>query len=408
MKNGTRVPVYGWVILAEGLFVTLFFMVAGLWGWLVAIALLFHMITGTYCIGSDRRIRFQNRQSSLEILPEVTVIVAARDEQQAIGQTLHMLLELDYPNLKVIAVNDRSSDQTGLIMDDIADSDERLLVHHVHVLPDGWLGKNYANYCAAERVESPWLLFTDGDVEFQPGTLMETIRYANRKQLDHLAVIPGMKRGSFWENSVVCTFGMLFRILFNPMLIRSRWSKFYVGVGAFNLIRRTSYEAIGTHRRLAMEILDDLKLGKLIKKNRFRQGLLMASDLIQIRWQFGVGGVVRGLEKNGFAFFGYSLGQALIQNIGFLLVFLFPYLAIWIFPWPINSGFAVSVILLQGLFSTVVLREHYGLAMLLFLPITMLIVQYAMWRSIFLTRLRQGVIWRETFYPLDQLRDRMV
>ena len=100
---------------------TLFFVVAGLWGWLVAIALLFHMITVTYCIGSDRRIRFQNRQSSLEILPEVTVIVAARDEQQAIGQTLHMLLELDYPNLKVIAVNDRSSDQTGLIMDDIAD-----------------------------------------------------------------------------------------------------------------------------------------------------------------------------------------------------------------------------------------------------------------------------------------------
>ena len=90
------------------------------------------------------------------------------------------------------------------------------------------------------------------------------------------------------------------------------------------------------------------------------------------------------------------------------MVFLFPYLAVWIFPWPINSGFAVSVILLQGLFSTVVLREHYGLAMLLFLPITMLIVQYAMWRSIFLTRLRQGVIWRETFYPLDQLRDRMV
>ena len=88
MKNGTRVPVYGWVILAEGLFVTLFFMVVGLWGWLVAIVLLFHMITVTYCIGSDRRIRFQNRQSSLEILPEVTVIVAARDEQQAIGQTL--------------------------------------------------------------------------------------------------------------------------------------------------------------------------------------------------------------------------------------------------------------------------------------------------------------------------------
>ena len=121
-------------ILAEGLFVTLVLMIVGLWGWLVAIVLLFHMITVTYCIGSDRRIRSRNRQSSLEILPEVTVIVAARDEQQAIGQTLHMLLELDYPKLRVIAVDDRSSDQTGLIMDNIADSDERLLVHHVQLL----------------------------------------------------------------------------------------------------------------------------------------------------------------------------------------------------------------------------------------------------------------------------------
>jgi len=103
--------------------------------------------------------------------PRVSVVVPSRDEAEAIEAAAQSLLVQDYPELELIAVDDRSSDGTGAILDRLAAADRRLGVVHVDALPEDWLGKNHACHRGAERATGEWLLFTAGDVVFAPGAL---------------------------------------------------------------------------------------------------------------------------------------------------------------------------------------------------------------------------------------------
>ncbi len=119
----------------------------------------------------------------------------ARNEEENIEQALTQLLELDYENYEVIVVDDRSTDQTGEIMDRIAASPQahgRLKVIHVDTLPSGWLGKTHAMWTATQRASGDWLLFTDADVLFKPQSLRRALAYAETEQADHLVLFPRM------------------------------------------------------------------------------------------------------------------------------------------------------------------------------------------------------------------------
>ena len=103
--------------------------------------------------------------------PSVSVIVPSRNEERAVEAATRALLAQDYPSLEVVAIDDRSTDATGRLLDALAAQDERLVVRHVTALPEGWLGKNYAMARGAEGARGEWLLFTDGDVLFAPDVL---------------------------------------------------------------------------------------------------------------------------------------------------------------------------------------------------------------------------------------------
>ncbi|HEY6182602.1 MAG TPA: glycosyltransferase family A protein, partial [Terriglobales bacterium] len=102
--------------------------------------------------------------------PRVSIIVPARNESTDIEAALTRLLGLDYNNYEIIAVNDRSTDDTGAIMDRVAASPAaraRLKVIHIKELPLRWLGKTHAMWSAAKQATGEWLLFTDADVMFK-------------------------------------------------------------------------------------------------------------------------------------------------------------------------------------------------------------------------------------------------
>jgi len=340
-------------------------------------------------------------------LPKISVIVPARNEEAQIRSGLTTLLQSTGVDLEVIAVDDRSTDSTGRIMDEIATTDRRLKVIHITELPVGWLGKNHAMHVASEMATGELLLFTDGDIIYEPAAIEIAVRHFVKKNLQHLCLLPRMLPGSIFENAAVAFFGLAFAIGMQLHLIKTRWPLSYAGVGAFNLVDKKFYRSIGGHNPIAMDILDDVKLGKLIKKNGGTIDFQMAQKLLSVRWQPSLWGVVTGLEKNGFASLNYSIRQLLIATFVFLLTMVFPYVSPLVLSWQDASGFVATAILWHLLYAFVVFRLPGGALLTPLFPFGAGLMAFAYWRSAVITLRQGGVRWRDSFYPLAQLRKRL-
>jgi hypothetical protein len=189
-----------------------------------------------------------------------------------------------------------------------------------------------------------------------------------------------------------------------PWKVSDPRSRVYAGVGAFQLIRRSAYEKIGTHRRLAMEVVDDMKLGKLAKEAGVRSGLARAGDAVSVHWHAGIGNMILGTTKNFFATTGFRVGVVALQILGLVLAFLFPVAAL-----PFTHGLArwfdLIAIVLPIVAMGGVCRE-FGISPLYTLtyPAGALIFIWMLARSTIVTLWKGGIEWRGTFYPLEELK----
>ncbi|PYI52994.1 glycosyltransferase [Paenibacillus flagellatus] len=345
--------------------------------------------------------------------PLVSVIIAAKEEEAAIADTVRSLLQQDYPRFEIIAVNDRSADATGRRLDELKRWTERLpsarvplRVVHVTSLPEGWLGKNHALYQGYKQAKGSYLLFTDADISFRPNTIRDAVAYMESADADHLTLAPLMTAKSFWLRAFVHYF--MFSLLLYLRLWRAnddRQHRFGTGIGAFNLVTRKAYEAIGTHRAIAMRPDDDLQLGQLIKRARFKQRIAVGKRHLEVEWYPSLRAAVHGLEKNLFSGFGYRLSSAIAGMIGQLIAFFGPFAGLLLLPRPSGIASAASAGILIGLYvsATRRLSRDTGIdACALPAAVWMLVAVLA--RSVALTIRRGGVYWRGTFYPLERLR----
>lgn len=336
--------------------------------------------------------------------PRLAVIVAARDEEAMIGTAARSLLAQDYPALEVIAVDDRSGDRTGAILDDLAREDGRLRVVHVDDLPAGWLGKTNALQRGAEAADARWLLFTDGDVIFAPGALRRAISLAEREGLDHLVAGPDMLVETVGERLFFALFMLLFAFKAPIGRIDRPRSKAHIGVGAFNLVRASTFAAIGGLRRVALSIDDDMRLAQAIKFAGYRNAFAIGAGDVAVRWQVGLGGMVRGLEKNFFAGLDFRPGAALGASAVILLLSAGPTLGLFVGPAWTRGVCGLGVLATAALLGFTTRSSRVGPWYAATLPISGVIVVYALLRSMTLTLRRKGVEWRGRLYPLDELR----
>jgi glycosyltransferase involved in cell wall biosynthesis len=340
--------------------------------------------------------------------PRISLLLAARDEEEKLPAALASLTQLDYPDLEIIAVDDRSTDATPRILDEFASAQARFRVVHVAELPAGWLGKPHALQKAYEASSGEWLVFTDADVRFAPDVLRRAATMAREKKFDHLSLFCDVEMHGFWETVLITFFGLAFHIATDPYHVPNPSSPSYVGVGAFQMLQRSAYEASGMHKRLAMEVVDDMKLGKIVKQAGFRSGVGVAQDYVVVRWHAGAGNLIRGVTKNFFAGAGFSLWVVGFQLFGLLLVNVVPFVAL-----PFLRGWALWLDLAAvGL----VLAFHAGVDIVMRVsplyalthPLGAVIFAYMLLRSTVVTLRQGGIIWRETFYPLEELRRGLV
>ena len=338
------------------------------------------------------------------LCPSISLLFAARDEEEKLPAALATLAALDYPHLEIIGVDDRSQDNTGHLLDEFVGEHSRFRAAHVAELPSGWLGKPHALQIAYEASTGEWLLFTDADVRFKADVLRRAVTLAEEHNLDHLTLIGDVEMHGFWEKVLITFFGLAFHLATDAYRVSNPNSRAYVGVGAFQLLRRSAYEAIGTHRRLAMEVVEDMKLGKLVKRSGFHSCVAIAQEFVTLRWHAGARNVIRGVTKNFFAAFGYNLTFAAAALAGMILLNVVPFYAVLAGHGWIRIFSAIAVIVALGMHGSVDVVNRVSPLYALTHPIGAVLFCYMIARSVVVTLWQGGVTWRGTFYPLKELK----
>jgi glycosyltransferase involved in cell wall biosynthesis len=367
--------------------------------------------------------------------PRVSIIVPARNEEESIEQALNTLLALDYDNYEVIAVNDRSTDSTGEIMERLAENPHPstnsgqafsqktremghpenalapsaiLRVAHHTELPAGWLGKTHAMWTAANQATGDWLLFTDADVLFKPDSLRRALAYAETVPADHVVLFPRMIMKRPGEYMMIAFFQTMFMFGHRPWKVADPSTDDHMGVGAFNLVRRRVYDAVGTYEALRMEVLDDMKLGKVVKKAGFAQRNVFGGDLISIRWAKGAMGVVNNLTKNFFAVLSFQWWRTVISAFGLAFLNFGPFLGVFLAHGWARIPYAVALGSIFLIYVGMSWRSAVPPYYFLLHPVSTALFIYTLLRSMVLTLWNDGIVWRGTKYPLEQLRKGMV
>ncbi len=370
-----------------------------------ALLLLLQLIQAAIILQGFRRTRHLPSNTPLrETWPRVSILVPARDEEAEIEQALRSVLALDYPDREIVVIDDRSTDGTGPILARLSAEHPELKVVTVEKLPEGWIGKNHALHVGAESSTGELLLFTDADVSYSPAALRKAVSALEDDRLDHLTVGPLVWSRSLLVGLLIGFFSRAFTIFFRPWKAIDPKSKCYVGLGAFNLVRRRVYEQIGGHRRIALRPDDDLKLGKIIKDAGFRQDIRHGQREMSVPWYPTVGAFVRGLEKNVLAGNDYRVTQLFLNLAVALSLLLGPWVLLVLGDSSTRVVAGATLALSLGSFAVFLRLSRVGPWWAVLEPVVGLIFVFTFVRSVILTKRRGGIYWRDTFYALDDLR----
>jgi cellulose synthase/poly-beta-1,6-N-acetylglucosamine synthase-like glycosyltransferase len=335
--------------------------------------------------------------------PSLSVVVACRNEEAAVEETLASLAAQDYPGLEIIAVDDRSTDRTGARLAALAERTPSMRVIRVEALPAGWLGKNHALDRGQEAATGDLLLFTDADVVFSPGVLRHAVAWLIGQELGHGVVLPRMVAPHFLERSFVAAFSLFFLAGLRLEDLRKAGTRAHVGVGAFNLVSAAEYRRVGGHRRLRLEVVDDMKLGLVLRRSGVRQGVIDSAGLVRVRWQQGLLATMKGLLKNFFAASEYRWDRTLLGVFAITIATVVPAVALLA---GIARPFALAALVLGATLHALVARRISGGTGLegLTVPLAGFALALVGLTSAILTTARRGIVWRDTRYDLRELR----
>jgi len=342
--------------------------------------------------------------------PHLSVLVPACNEQETIQATLRSLLKSTGLRLQIIAVNDRSSDRTGLLMEEVAlesataAGPHSLQVIHNRELPVGWLGKPHALHLALEHVTAPWILLTDADPIFAPCALDLGLRQAIAQQTDHMVLLATLITEGRGEAIIAATAQAMSHWSLRLWKVSDPNARDFFGMGCSTFVRTQTFQQLGGFDALRMEVVEDLSLGASVKNAGYRSGVVVGAGMVSIRWIHGLFGLVDNCEKNGFAIFRYSVALTLLACLGFAGNAFLPLAAMATGGWGLASALLTYFAIGMVLHADRRMHKVPPLAICFFAPATALI-GYAFLRSMVLTLRRDGVNWRGTHYPLRELRN---
>jgi len=376
--------------------------------WLLALAWLWKAVTAARGLPRIPNLLDPKYDLNPAGAPSVVVIVPARNEEEALPACLESLLKQDYANLRIIAIDDRSTDKTGTIIETLAAQHaDRMSTLHVKELPAGWLGKPHAMAMAARHaiaLEQPdYLLFTDADVFFRQDAIRRSLAQAVVMNADHFVTFPTPLLKSFGEGALLGYLGVMGLWATRPWKAADpKAVRDSIGIGAFNLLRTAAYQQLGGFDSLRMEILEDLTLAQRVKRNGLRQRVAVAPGMVSLHWAAGALGVVNVMTKNLFAVFRFHVALVLAACVGLMTLCLGPFVLLFLS----QTRFPALIALVSIIWLYILSSRHSRISpwYAVLFPAGAALFFYSLLRSVWITLRDGGVTWRGTFYPLAELR----
>ena len=308
-------------------------------------------------------------------------------------------------HVEIIVVDDRSVDRTAEIVASVRRDFPAISLLRISELPGGWLGKPHALQQGAGRAEGLYLLFIDADVCLEKTTVSRAVEAMERRRLDHLTLLFKNSSPGLLLNALIAEIGAGLFFLAKPWRAKIAESRHFMGVGAFNMVRNSVYRSIGEHRKIRLQVVDDMYLGKLIKQSGFRQECMLAESLVSLPWYRSVPEMISGLMKNVYAFFSYRPGYVFFGVSIIALLTVVP-MAGAVFARGVEQLFFLGAVLLRvaGIGGGMV-RIGLPPVSILFLLMTPFIYLFIIGKAFVQVQYSGGVVWRGSFYRLATLRE---
>ncbi len=368
---------------------------------IISIAVIWYCIAFLFWLGKVRTKKVLSLQLTEESLPKLSIVVAAKDEEKEIESSLRSILKQNYPNLEVIVVNDRSTDRTGLILENLQVEFPNLKIETITSIPVNWLGKNNALWKGANDATGDYILFTDADVKYSDNCLRKIMTDVQSNKIEFACCFPDFISHGFWESVFNLNFAILLSLRIKFWSVTNPKSSAFCGVGAFNLVKKESYFKMGGHSKLPLEVADDMVLAKLMKQSGAKSALYSGKNELSVKWQSGgLKSVIKGIEKNAFSGFNYSWMKMILQMTNLLIITCVPFAA-FLFDWKLGL---FSVLPIAFIFQINRHFQNKSIFYFLTLPIGALLLTYASVRSALIITLNGSVNWRDTKYSKSLLK----
>src|SRR5919197_4334805 len=265
--------------------------------------------------------------------PKVSVILPARNEEKYIAKCLDSLINQSYPNFEIVVINDSSSDRTGEIIQRYHKLDSKLVVAiNAEPKPEegqGWTGKNWACYQGYLNSTGEILLFTDADTVHSCSIMSLAVTYLIKQNLDALTAIPRiLSEENIWIKTILPVFWTLSYVKYSALHANNPKSKIGYFFGSFFIITRKTYEAIGTHKAVKAEIVEDGALGRKVKEEKFKLKVVRGEKYIEAIWARDFNTLWHGLRRLMIPLYQRERTNALLMTVSSFLLLLLPFIVL--------------------------------------------------------------------------------
>ncbi len=262
------------------------------------------------------------------LLPRISIVVPARNEEKNISNCLRHLINQTYANYEIVVVDDRSTDRTPEIIEDIKRS-SKISIKNIRIekLPPGWTGKNHAVFAGSKLAQGEWFLFTDADTTHAPESLETALAFSTENNIDFLTLAPEVESKSFWEETIQPLAVASLALWFDPEKINNPQSRVTLANGQFIFVKKDVYEQVGGNEAVKTEVIEDVELAKKVRAAGFIVKFLNGTRLYSTRMYTSLNEIKTGWTRIFTHLFNKNIPAILHKIFLFLFFSLLPFAA---------------------------------------------------------------------------------